>query len=103
MDVRSSTSANGWFILDKPVGLQSTRAVGIVRRAYGARKAGHAGTLDPAASGVLAVALGEATKTVSHVVDAVKAYRFTMRIGQATDTDDAEGNDPGRDIRTPVR
>ena len=91
MDVRSTMSANGWFILDKPVGLPSTRAVSIVRRAHGARKAGHAGTLDPAASGVLAVALGEATKTVPHVVDTVKAYRFTMRIGQATDTDDAEG------------
>ncbi len=91
MDARSTSSANGWFILDKPDGLASTRAVSIVRRAYGARKAGHAGTLDPAASGVLAVALGEATKTVSHVVDTVKAYRFTMRIGQATDTDDAEG------------
>ncbi len=100
MGAPNTVSASGWLILDKPVGLTSTRAVGIVRRAYGMRKAGHAGTLDPAASGVLPIALGEATKTVPYVVDTVKIYRFTMRVGQATDTDDAEGKIMSE---TPVR
>ena len=82
---------NGWLIVDKPPGVTSTSVVGKVRWALDAQKAGHAGTLDPAATGVLAVALGEATKTVPYVTDATKGYRFLVRWGVATDTDDAEG------------
>lgn len=82
---------SGWLVVDKPAGVTSTAVVNKVKWAFDAKKAGHAGTLDPAATGVLAVALGEATKTVPYVTDALKAYRFTIRFGQATDTDDAEG------------
>ena len=82
---------NGWVILDKPVGMTSTQAVGKVRWLFQAQKAGHAGTLDPLATGVLPIALGEATKTVPYAVDGVKAYEFTVRWGAETDTDDAEG------------
>ncbi len=82
---------NGWIILDKPVGMTSTQAVGKVRWLFQAQKAGHAGTLDPLATGVLPIALGEATKTVPYAVDGVKAYEFTVRWGVETDTDDAEG------------
>jgi len=82
---------NGWLVLDKPAGVTSTYAVGAVRRAFDARKAGHAGTLDPAATGVLPIAFGEATKTVPYAVDGDKCYRFTVRWGAETDTDDAEG------------
>lgn len=82
---------NGWLIVDKPASVTSTSIVGKVRWALDAQKAGHAGTLDPAATGVLAVALGEATKTVPYVTDATKGYRFLVRWGVATDTDDAEG------------
>jgi tRNA pseudouridine55 synthase len=82
---------DGWLIIDKPAGITSTAVVTRVRRALGAAKAGHAGTLDPAATGVLAVALGEATKTVPFVTDALKAYRFGVRWGARTTTDDAEG------------
>jgi tRNA pseudouridine55 synthase len=84
-------AVNGWLILDKPAGITSTQAVNLARRALDARKAGHAGTLDPAATGLLAIAFGEATKTVPYVTDAEKAYRFTIRWGAATATDDAEG------------
>jgi len=82
---------NGWIVIDKPTGLTSTAVVNKVRWAFGAQKAGHAGTLDPAATGVLAIALGEATKTVPFIAEALKAYRFTVRLGAATNTDDAEG------------
>jgi tRNA pseudouridine55 synthase len=82
---------SGWLLVDKPTGPTSTSVVNKVRWALDARKAGHAGTLDPAATGLLAVALGEATKTVPYVTDALKAYAFTVRFGQATNTDDAEG------------
>ena len=82
---------HGWLILDKPVRMTSTQAVGAVRRLFNARRAGHAGTLDPLATGVLPIALGEATKTVSYVVEGEKGYRFTVRWGLETDTDDAEG------------
>ncbi|MDZ7710257.1 MAG: tRNA pseudouridine(55) synthase TruB [Roseovarius sp.] len=82
---------SGWLVVDKPAGLTSTAVVNKVKWALDARKAGHAGTLDPEATGVLAIALGEATKTVPHITDALKAYRFTVRLGQQTDTDDAEG------------
>ena len=82
---------SGWLVVDKPAGLTSTAVVNKVKWALEARKAGHAGTLDPEATGVLAIALGEATKTVPHITDALKAYAFTVRLGVATDTDDAEG------------
>lgn len=82
---------SGWLIVDKPAGVTSTTVVNKVRWALDAKKAGHAGTLDPTATGVLAIALGEATKTVPYVTDAMKAYRFTMRLGSATNTDDTEG------------
>lgn len=82
---------NGWVCIDKPVGVTSTQVVGKVRYAFDAQKAGHAGTLDPLASGILAIALGEATKTVPYAVDTQKTYRFTVRWGEQTSTDDAEG------------
>ena len=82
---------HGWVIIDKPAGMTSTQVVGAVRRIFDAQKAGHAGTLDPMATGVLAVALGEATKTVPYAMDAEKTYRFTAHWGEARDTDDAEG------------
>ncbi|MEJ6399205.1 tRNA pseudouridine(55) synthase TruB [Yoonia sp. 208BN28-4] len=82
---------SGWLVVDKPAGITSTAVVNKVRWALDAKKAGHAGTLDPDATGVLAVALGEATKTVPYITDALKAYTFTVRLGQSTNTDDAEG------------
>jgi tRNA pseudouridine55 synthase len=82
---------HGWVVLDKPAGMTSTRAVGAIKRIFDAQKAGHAGTLDPLATGILPIALGEATKTVPFAVDGEKAYRFTVRFGAETDTDDAEG------------
>jgi tRNA pseudouridine55 synthase len=82
---------HGWVVLDKPLDMTSTQAVGAVRRLFEAQKAGHAGTLDPLATGILPIALGEATKTVPFAVDGEKAYRFTVRFGAETDTDDAEG------------
>ncbi len=82
---------NGWLILDKPVGVTSTHAVSRLKRLFNAKKAGHAGTLDPLASGVLPVAFGEATKTVPFVQDGRKAYRFTVRWGAETDSDDSDG------------
>ncbi|MCB6179758.1 tRNA pseudouridine(55) synthase TruB [Rhodobacter sp. Har01] len=88
---RKGRPVSGWVIVDKPAGIGSTEVVARVRRAFGAQKAGHAGTLDPAATGVLAVALGEATKTVPLITDASKAYRFRITFGAATSTDDAEG------------
>jgi tRNA pseudouridine55 synthase len=88
---RKGRPVSGWIVLDKPVGLTSTDAVSRLKRLFAAAKAGHAGTLDPLASGVLPIALGEATKTVPYAVDGVKRYRFTVRWGTQTDTDDAEG------------
>ncbi len=82
---------SGWVSLDKPLGMTSTQAVSVVKRLFGAQKAGHAGTLDPLASGCLPIALGEATKTVPYVMDGRKAYRFTVAWGVETDTDDSEG------------
>ena len=82
---------SGWLVVDKPAGITSTSVVNKVRWALEAKKAGHAGTLDPEATGVLAVALGEATKTVPYITDALKSYRFIVRLGQSTNTDDAEG------------
>ncbi|MGR3562504.1 MAG: tRNA pseudouridine(55) synthase TruB [Heliomarina sp.] len=88
---RKGRNISGWLVIDKPAGPTSTAVANKVRWALGAKKAGHAGTLDPTATGVLAVALGEATKTVPYITDALKAYSFTIRLGQATNTDDAEG------------
>lgn len=88
---RKGRVVSGWLVVDKPAGITSTSVVNKVRWAFGAQKAGHAGTLDPAATGVLAVALGEATKTVPYITDALKCYRFMVRLGQSTNTDDAEG------------
>ena len=88
---REKRDVNGWLVLDKPVGMTSTHAVSVVKRHYQARRAGHAGTLDPLASGLLPIALGEATKTVPFVMDGRKTYRFTVQWGQERDTDDAEG------------
>ena len=82
---------HGWVILDKPQGLGSTKAVSVVRGVFNAQKAGHAGTLDPLASGLLPIALGEATKTVPYVMDSGKTYEFTVRWGEERDTDDAQG------------
>lgn len=88
---RPKRDIDGWVLLDKPVGMTSTQAVGAVKWMFGAKKAGHAGTLDPLASGCLPIALGEATKTVPFVMDSEKVYRFTVRWGIETDTDDSEG------------
>lgn len=88
---RKGRDISGWVVVDKPAGISSNAVVNKLRWAMDAKKAGHAGTLDPEATGVLAVALGEATKTVPYITDALKAYIFTVRLGQATNTDDAEG------------
>jgi tRNA pseudouridine55 synthase len=88
---REKRDVHGWLVLDKPVGMSSTHAVSVVKRLFQAKRAGHAGTLDPLASGVLPIALGEATKTVSFVMEGRKVYRFTVRWGEERDTDDAEG------------
>src|ERR1051325_9982578 len=88
---RKGAPVHGWVVVDKPEGVTSTQAVAIVRRVFDAQKAGHAGTLDPMATGVLAAALGEATKTVPFAMEAEKIYRFTARWGEARDSDDSEG------------
>ena len=88
---REKFDVHGWVVLDKPVGMTSTYAVSVIKRLFTARRAGHAGTLDPLASGCLPVALGDATKTVPFVMDGAKTYRFTVRWGEERDTDDAEG------------
>jgi tRNA pseudouridine55 synthase len=93
---------NGWVNLDKPVGVTSTQAVGRLKYLFNARKAGHAGTLDPLASGVLPVAFGEATKTVPIVQDGAKAYRFRVRWGEESATDDAEGVIVARSDKRPA-
>jgi tRNA pseudouridine55 synthase len=88
---RKKRDVSGWLVLDKPYDMTSTQAVGKVRWLFSAKKAGHAGTLDPLATGILPIALGEATKTVPNVQDGEKLYRFTVKWGVATATDDAEG------------
>ncbi|MCS6892043.1 MAG: tRNA pseudouridine(55) synthase TruB [Rhodovarius sp.] len=82
---------DGWLIVDKPSGIGSTEVVNIVKRAFRAQKAGHGGTLDPLATGILPIAFGAATKTVPYVMEGAKTYRFTLRFGEARDTDDADG------------
>ena len=97
---RKGEAVSGWICLDKPYDLTSTQAVSRVRRIFNAQKAGHAGTLDPLATGVLPIALGEATKTVAFMVDADKSYRFTIAWGTSTTTLDREGEVTGRsDVR----
>jgi tRNA pseudouridine55 synthase len=88
---RRGQPIHGWLVLDKPLGMSSTQAVAAVRRLLDAAKAGHGGTLDPLATGVLPIALGEATKTVAWAMAGRKTYRFTVRWGEARDTDDSEG------------
>lgn len=88
---RKGRAVSGWLVVDKPAGITSTAVVNKVKWAFEAQKAGHAGTLDPAATGVLAVALGEATKTVPYITDAMKCYTFRVTFGATTTTDDAEG------------
>lgn len=85
------TEVNGWVVLDKPTGMTSTHAVARLKRLFNAKKAGHAGTLDPLATGILPVAFGEATKTVPFVQDGEKTYRFTITWGAQTDSDDVDG------------
>src|SRR6476661_4332490 len=88
---RDKRDVHGWIVLDKPIGMTSTQAVAVVKRLFSAKRAGHAGTLDPLASGGLPIALGEATKTVPFVMDGRKRYRFMVRWGEERDTDDTEG------------
>jgi tRNA pseudouridine55 synthase len=88
---REKRDVHGWIVLDKPVGMTSTQAVGAIKRLFSCKRAGHAGTLDPLASGCLPIALGEATKTVPFVMDSRKIYIFTVQWGQERDTDDAHG------------
>lgn len=91
MASRKGNPVHGWVVLDKPIGLSSSKAVGIVRRIFNAAKAGHGGTLDPLATGLLPIALGEATKTVSFAMHGAKSYEFTLAFGAQTTTDDREG------------
>ena len=100
---KKGNPVHGWVIVDKPSGVTSTQVVAIVRRIFEAQKAGHAGTLDPLATGVLAVALGEATKTVPYAMDAAKTYRFTVRWGESRDSDDTEGAVTGTCEKRPGR
>jgi tRNA pseudouridine55 synthase len=100
---RVKRDVHGWVVLDKPVGMTSTHAVSAVRRLFQAKRAGHAGTLDPLASGCLPIALGEATKTVPFVMDSRKAYRFMVRWGEARDTDDADGQVVATSAQRPTR
>ena len=88
---KDKRDVHGWVVLDKPIGMTSTHAVAVVKRLFSAKRAGHAGTLDPLATGCLPIALGEATKTVPFIMDSRKRYRFTIRWGEERDTDDAEG------------
>ena len=88
---KDKRDVHGWVVLDKPIGMTSTHAVAVVKRLFSAKRAGHAGTLDPLATGCLPIALGEATKTVPFIMDSRKRYRFTVRWGEERDTDDAEG------------
>ena len=100
---RTKQKVDGWVVLDKPLGMGSTQAVGRVRWLFTAEKAGHGGTLDPLATGVLPLAFGEATKTVPYLVEATKVYRFTVQWGAETATDDVEGQVTRTSDARPVR
>jgi len=103
---KKGVPVHGWLNLDKPIGMTSTQALGRVRRILNAQKLGHAGTLDPLATGILPIALGEATKTIPYAQDADKVYRFTVQWGEARDTDDCEGDvtetSPNRPARAEI-
>lgn len=99
---KNGQAVNGWLVVDKPAGITSTAVVNKVKWALNAQKAGHAGTLDPDATGVLAVALGEATKTIPYITDALKCYRFVVRFGAQTTTDDATGTVIARSTTRPT-
>jgi tRNA pseudouridine55 synthase len=103
MGKRKGNAVHGWVVVDKPCGMTSTDVVGVVKRVFEAQKAGHAGTLDPMATGVLAIALGEATKTVPFAMEAEKIYQFTACWGEARDSDDAEGKVTETSSRRPSR
>src|SRR5438874_4862881 len=100
---RDRRDVHGWVILDKPIGMTSTQAVAVVKRLFNAKRAGHAGTLDPLASGGLPIALGEATKTVPFVMDGRKRYQFTVCWGEERDTDDIEGRATATSDQRPTR
>ncbi len=100
---RRGEPVHGWLVLDKPYDMTSTAALGAVKRLFNAAKAGHGGTLDPLATGVLPIAFGEATKTVQYVMEGEKAYRFTVRWGEERDTDDAEGEVTATSEKRPTR
>ncbi len=100
---RKGVDLHGWLVIDKPSDMTSTDVLNRVRRLLDARKAGHGGTLDPLATGVLPLAFGEATKTVAWAMEGAKTYRFTVRWGQATETDDAEGAVVAESERRPQR
>jgi tRNA pseudouridine55 synthase len=100
---RTKHDVHGWVVLDKAVGMTSTQAVGAIKRLFSCKRAGHAGTLDPLASGCLPIALGEATKTVPFVMDGRKVYRFTVQWGEERDTDDAEGRVTSTSDQRPER
>ena len=91
LNIYNTHSSHGWFVLDKPLGMTSAKAVAIVKRLSGGAKIGHTGTLDPLATGILPLAIGEATKLTRFLFDATKAYIFSVKWGSATDTDDMEG------------
>ncbi|MGH7211563.1 MAG: tRNA pseudouridine(55) synthase TruB, partial [Acetobacteraceae bacterium] len=91
MRAEKGRKLNGWLVIDKPLGMTSTGVVNRVRRAFLGAKAGHGGTLDPLATGVLPIALGVATRAMPYVMEGAKHYRFTLRWGEARDTDDADG------------
>jgi tRNA pseudouridine55 synthase len=100
---KKGSPVHGWVVIDKPQGMTSTQVVAAVRRIFDAQKAGHAGTLDPLATGVLAIALGEATKTVPYAMDSEKTYRFTACWGESRDSDDTEGAVTGTSELRPTR
>jgi tRNA pseudouridine55 synthase len=103
MSRRKGTPVHGWLVLDKPQSITSTHALNKVKRLFNADKAGHAGTLDPLATGILPIAFGEATKTIPHVVDSAKEYAFLVRWGVETTTDDAEGEMARESAERPSR
>lgn len=101
MNKKQRNNINGWMNINKPKGFNSTKIVAILKRYYNAKKVGHAGTLDPLAEGVLPIALGEATKTINFMMDAKKEYEFTIKWGESTSTDDAEGEIIATSNKTP--
>jgi tRNA pseudouridine55 synthase len=101
MGRRNGNDIHGWLVLDKPQGITSNGALGRLKRLFNPKKVGHAGTLDPLATGVLPIAFGEATKTAAHVVDCEKSYRFTVRWGEERNTDDSEGEVTATSVERP--